>query len=360
MDLINSTRMAAGYTVATDVSAREHLVVVVKGTFRIPSVPGARVQLEEEQVPLVMSDVFFGEPGLSAPRYEAEYSLRKPCCDVLLNGTAYAPDGHPAERVLVGMRVGSLSKSFAVVGDRQWSVAAGVRATRARPFVSMPLDYGRAFGGADLNHDDPAEHAAFMPNPVGRGFRKSVDAGSLDGAQLPNLEEAGVPVNDPGVAYRPMSFGPIGRHWTPRAGFAGTYDQHWQDEVFPFLPADFDDRYFQSAPADQQVPKPSAEQRVTLLNVTPDGRRDFLLPHFEAPVHVFTRTGGREDLIAPLDTVLLEPDLERATLVWCIARPLRRNIFEIEQVMVGRKGPEWWQEVERPGFPIPVVVEFSE
>jgi hypothetical protein len=45
MDLVNSTRMLAGFTVALEPSARECLVVVIKGTFRIPSVAGAPLQL---------------------------------------------------------------------------------------------------------------------------------------------------------------------------------------------------------------------------------------------------------------------------------------------------------------------------
>src|SRR6516162_8015562 len=113
MELINSTRMLAGYTMGLEPSGRELLVVVVKGTFRIPSEQGARLQLAEEQVPLVTSDVFFGEPGLSAPKYEVDFAPRKPRCDVLVNGSAYAPDGKPTDRVDVRLRIGGWSKSFA-------------------------------------------------------------------------------------------------------------------------------------------------------------------------------------------------------------------------------------------------------
>ena len=36
MDLLNATKMQAGYTMGREPSAREHLVVAVKGTFTIP------------------------------------------------------------------------------------------------------------------------------------------------------------------------------------------------------------------------------------------------------------------------------------------------------------------------------------
>jgi hypothetical protein len=36
MELVNSTRMVAGYTMGLEPSGRELLVVAVKGTFQIP------------------------------------------------------------------------------------------------------------------------------------------------------------------------------------------------------------------------------------------------------------------------------------------------------------------------------------
>jgi len=357
MELINATNMVAGCTLGVEPSGRELLIVVVKGTFRIPRESGARIVLHEEQVALVMSDVFHGEPGLSAPKYEADFVPRKPRCDVLLNGSAYAPEGRPTTRVVAGLQIGSWSKSFAVLGDRVWFTAGGVRVSDPEPFIAMPITYDRAFGGTDSRHEDPAEHAAFMPNPSGCGFHKHLAVNWLDGTALPNTESVGEPIEQPDGFYQPMSFGAVGRHWEPRCRHAGTYDQDWLDNVFPFLPADFSECYYQSAPPDQQLPKFAGEQPVTLLNVTPDGRRDFLLPFFEAPLNVFPRGGGREDHTAQLDTIQIEPDLERITMVWRVARPLKKNIFEIGQVLVGRRGSQWWRQRERLNFPISVVME---
>jgi hypothetical protein len=349
--------MVAGYTMGMEPSGRELLVVVVKGTFRIPAEQGAALRLHEEQVPLVMSDVFFGAPGLSAPKYEVDFAPRKHRCDVLLNGSAYAPGGRPTSRVNVGIRIGNWSKSFDVVGDRFWYLAGGVRATSPTPIETMPISYDRAFGGVDQRHDDPAQHGAFMLNPSGRGFHKHLIGEWLEGSPLSNTEEQGNRVSAPNGTYKPMSLGPIGRHWEPRFRFAGTYDQHWLDEECPFLPADFDEQYYQAAPLDQQVPKPLGEQHVTLINLTSDGQSDFVLPHFEAPIHIFPKRGKREDLVAHVDTVVIEPDLERVMMTWRVARPLKKNMFEIAEVLVGRKGREWWQQRQELVFPVPVVVE---
>src|SRR5689334_13332147 len=112
MNLVNPTKLQAGYTMSTAPDGRESIVVAVKGTYTIPDREDQPPRLAEEPMPLVMTDEFTGEPGFSAPRYEIDLAPRKPRCDVLLNGSAYAPGGKPAERVRVTLQVGALSKSF--------------------------------------------------------------------------------------------------------------------------------------------------------------------------------------------------------------------------------------------------------
>jgi hypothetical protein len=223
----------------------------------------------------------------------------------------------------------------------------------------MPISYDRAFGGVDNKHEDQTKHAAFMRNPVGKGFHKHLRSEWVDGAPLPNTEELGQPVTQTDGDYRPMSFGPIGRGWEPRYRYGGTYDQNWLENVFPFLPADFDEQYYQAAPWDQQINGPVGGQAIALANLTPDGQRAFNLPVFEAPVHVFPKKGEREDFIATLDTLVLEPDLERLTMSWRLCRPLKKNIFEIAQVLVGKNSPAWRRALQtgKTYYPSLAVVE---
>src|SRR5215203_6198759 len=141
MELINATSMAAGYAMGMQPDGRESLVVVVKGTFTIPT-NGGEPRLAAEQVPLVEADIFTGEPGLSAPLYESDYAPRKPRCDVLLNGSAYAPGGKPTEHVTVSLKVGSWSKSFEVVGNRVWQAGfLNLAVSKPEPFTVMPISY---------------------------------------------------------------------------------------------------------------------------------------------------------------------------------------------------------------------------
>jgi hypothetical protein len=335
MELTNATNMAASYTMGMRPDGRESLVVVVKGTFILPQ-PGREPRLAEEQVPLVEADVFTGEPGFSATLYESDYAPHKPRCDVLLNGSAYAPKGKAVERVTVSLKVGNLSKSFDVVGKRVWQRSLGaVIDTPPEPFTVMPISYDNAFGGIDQSHEDKRRHGAFRPNHAGVGFHVNTAKEAIEGKPLPNTEEHGKPVRRYDGNYRPMAFGPVGRAWRPRASYAGTYDDKWLANVFPFLPADFDERYYQSAPEDQQTDYLHGEE-VELVNLTPDGHRRFHLPKLRVPVEFSRAKGGPETVNAALDTLILEPDKKRLMLCWRASIPLKKNVFEIPSGIVGR------------------------
>ena len=344
MELINATRMTAGYNIGLEPSGRELLVVVIKGTFVLPK-PGEQVRLADEQLPLIMADTFTAEPGFSAPIYEIDFAPRKHACDILLTGHARAPAGRQVTRLRASLRVGSMEKVFDVVGDRVWQAGlATITAAEPRPFTQMPVSYDRAFGGADRRSKDPAEHDAYLPNPVGRGWHKHLKNEWVDGSPLPNIEAVGQGVSFPTDKRPPVALGPLGRGWPQRARYAGTYDDTWLADVFPFLPGDFDERYYQAAPEDQQVPLPKGPLEVVLSGFTGDGVRQFMLPHFEAPVHVFPKRGERELHAGVLDTMVFEPDHERLTMTWRVTRPLKKSIFEIAQVRVGIQGRERWQQ----------------
>jgi hypothetical protein len=82
------------------------------------------------------------------------------------------------------------------------------------------------------------------------------------------------------------------------------------------------------------------------MNLTPDGRRTFKLPREDVPVHIFPKKGEREDLQGQLDTVVFEPDQERFTMSWRVTRPVRKDMFEIAEVLVGKKSRGWWRARE--------------
>ena len=260
----------------------------------------------------------------------------------------------PAPKVPVNLQFGSMGKSFLVVGDRFWkNGVVSVKSTRPLPFMIMPITYDRAFGGVDRNHQDEKKHKAVMENPIGVGFHHHLKGEFIDGQPLPNTEELKKPIKKPDGTYRPMSFGPVGRGWQPRSTFAGTYDQVWLDEVFPFLPADFDEAYFQAAPLDQQVPYPTGGEPVALMNLTAQEQYWFPFPHIDVLAWFFRKDGEEAESRAVVDTVVIEPDLKRFTVTCRTALPLKRNMLEMELVVVGNNPEDLKRALsaDEPTFP---------
>jgi hypothetical protein len=340
MKLTNVSACEAAWMPAYEPDGREMLIVIAKATFRLP-LNGEEAEPLPEPVALVQADSFTGEPGLSAPLHESDFAHRKPFCDVVVVGSAYAPPGKAVRRLQVGVQVAGMVKQFAVVGDREWSKGlGGVVGGDARPFAVMPISYDVAYGGTDRTseaHDGKV--FTYTPNPVGRGYWKLTD--QIDGKPLPSTEALNERVTAHTGSYQPMSLSPTGRNWSPRAGHAGTYDQEWLDNDSPFWPKDFDYRYFQSAATDQWIPYPRGGEAVVLQNLTPDGLRSFRLPVRRMPVTFIPYRGRDVTRDAVLDTIVLEPDHERFTLTWRTSLALGKSVFDVEETIVGEKTPGW-------------------
>jgi hypothetical protein len=336
MQIWNQMGYPHEFTMGMDKAGHEYIVVVVKGTFDFPDTPGGEVRKSAEQVPLVMADTQTGEPGYSATLWETDFAFRKPRCDVIANGCAYAPGGRPAERVPVGIKVGNWSKLFEVVGHREWRAIGPVfTATSPQPFLKMPISYDVAWGGGDKLDPEDKLPVSYKYNPVGTGWSRAKNQRFIPGLRLPNTQAVGEEIRLPFGDYKPMSFGPMGRGWPGRIEFGGTYDQNWIDNVFPFLPADFDERYFQSAPADQQIDHPRGGEEVHLVNLTPEGRTGFRLPSTALPMKLFKDGEIAFEGDVPADTLLFDPENRRFSMVWRIQQRIHRTLLDYQECWIG-------------------------
>ncbi len=344
MQLHNATPYVAAFAPGLDPDGRERVVVVIKGTFAIPARGGVAVEAAE-QAPLVFADTFTGEPGLSSVLYEYDFAPTKPRCDVLLVGSAHSADGRPTRKVAVGLRVGTLKKGFEVLGNRYWKIGGmgDLTPTDPEPFLSLPLSYDIAFGGTELAPNTQQPVSAYADNPVGCGHLPKSGSADVFGKRVPNTQEVGKPVTSPRGSYRPMSLGPIGRNFVERTRYAGTYDEKWLAEVCPFLPPDFDPRYYQAAPADQQLPYLRGGEAVQLSNLTPKPLPQFQLPTVAMPVEYTADKAEPVTQEANLDTLILEPDRGRFQLVWRTSFALRKNIREAKELVIGRMSPTFYR-----------------
>ncbi|RWX65506.1 DUF2169 domain-containing protein, partial [Mesorhizobium sp. M4B.F.Ca.ET.089.01.1.1] len=264
------------------------------------------------------------------------FAFRKPRCDIIANGCAYAPGGRPAERVPVGIKVGNWSKLFEVVGHREWrAIGPLFTATSPQPFLKLPISYDVAWGGVDRLDPEDKLPASYKYNPVGTGWSRTKNQRLIPGLRLPNTQAVGEDIRSPFGDYRPMSFGPMGRGWPGRIEYGGTYDQNWIDNFFPFLPPDFDERYFQMAPTDQQTDHPRGGEDVQLINLTPAGKESFRMPATALPLTLFRgREKAFEGELLP-DTVLFDSEKRRFSLVWRVQQRLQRTILDFSECWIG-------------------------
>ncbi|MCP4114957.1 MAG: DUF2169 domain-containing protein [Desulfobacteraceae bacterium] len=311
--LENNTPYATERTWVLDKNAGKHWIVTVKGTYNI--LPDGTTEMAAEQEEPLFLPRYFGEDGKSSIKYEADLIPSKQATDILINGKAYSPEGKPSRKVTLGLQTTNLVKQLTAYGDRRWEKGLlGMTISKPEPFTSMPIIYERAFGGTDTFSDKPEKHCMYFRNPIGTGFATLKK--HLAGQALPNIEYTKERISSWKDRPRPAGFGAVASYWTPRKEYAGTYDEKWQKERFPLFPVDFDERFFQCAPEDQQVQGfLKGGEPVYLENFTPGGQLFFRLP--EVFLKFETHFGQKKEKHeANLSTVIIEPEFPRVIMVW--------------------------------------------
>jgi len=315
MDLLNQTPFAAERFLLAGQDGRETLLVVVRATFDLGK-NGARIS--EAQPAPNKPDVYRGKPGVSSLSAASDLAWTKPNTDVIVTGCAYTSVNARSE-ALVALKVGSLLKAMRVVGDRTWTRGMmGLVPSAPQPFAQLPLIYERAYGGEGC-----------AANPVGVGFSSK----RMSDAPVPNIENARSS-DGPEV---PWGLGPIPPHWEPRSRHAGTYDETWKQERMPLLPTDFDPRYFQAVPPDQQLPgRLAGGEEVRIGGMRPEGALQWEVPRVRLAAEVETNDG--ETLIPlALDTLVIDCEALTASLVWRGTFNAHERVTELGNVTVTRE-----------------------
>ena len=323
----NRTPFAAAQSWVRNLDGAETWLVVVKATFDV--LPDGSTAVSDTQPAVTRRPLYRGEPGRSSVLYDNDFVLTKRTTDVVVNGTAYAPGGAAVSSIDVGVRVGPVVKVIRVFGERHWN---GSALSAAEPFVQMPITYERAFGGADA---ESAHHDKdwYWPNPVGTGFVASRNR--IGNTRPPNLEYPTQLITSWDSRPAPAALGVVASHWRDRAIRAGTYDDNWSATRQPLPPADFDTRYFQSVPEDQQSPTfLRGGEAVALANLVPAGWLRFTLPSVDLMLETRFFDGERRGHEVQLHTVILEPDFPRVSLIWHSAVECHAKVYELEHTRI--------------------------
>lgn len=323
-----------------------HVTCILKSTFRL--IPDHRMTLAQPEDIILADTPHFDGPtsSLWAPCETAPFLSK---VDVLLSGHACAPVGQllPSQSVRLAIhREGGwlLDKTLHVYGDRD--------DTNMTPFEKMPLVYERTCGGP-----------GFAQNPHGTGL--------VAGSPYPNIVH---PLDASAVA----GFGPLS-HEMRMARLGATEHPRFIDEQVVELPANIDEGYFQSAPADQLLESLEGNEWIEIDGLHPKYPRLISrLPGVKAVAKVYGVYPEKPDGVR---TISLRPDmlridadtlhisvLFRATIGLRDGRSLQTLRFaagvETEEVTVGHlltapplRGSEPPAESVRPPPPAPADVE---
>lgn len=168
---------------------------------------------------------------------DSDLTPAKERIDLILRATAPPPAQSPVQQIR--FRLGDWHKTLHLVADGDGAAPDGVEPSGSEA-APVALDGRAAFGGGD--HPE---------NPLGRGF------GTSDGAG-PVLFHPGDEDRRPRHHPRAVTIGPVARHWPARHALSGSWDEAWRQTRAPCLPVDFNPAFWQSAPPDQQLPRPLA------------------------------------------------------------------------------------------------------
>lgn len=305
------------------------LYAVIKATFTL--IP--ELSIAKEQIPPFKADEYWGDPARSSLKYGSDVHLGKRSTDVVLVGQAWAPNGRAVTEVETGVAIAERKKMIRVHGNRRFkSGLLGMTMTAPEPFVSLPLVYERTFGGIHVIDPEKNKLLGEARNPVGVGFKGKLSSSEMKDKPAPNLEDPEHPFKGPTDKGEPACYGYIAGSWMPRRQFAGTYDAAWQKNRAPYLPADFNPRFFNAAHPDLTFDRfLQGGEPVRLLNVCSRGQLQFQLPHCQFSITVQV-SGRKEALSSNCETILFEPDENRLSMVWRAAYPCDKKALKIELV----------------------------
>lgn len=375
MEFRNLTPFSVMQYAMDDKHNERHCVVAMKTGFRL--IQDAEGQwlaqlMENPVLPLCVEDEYAGEINKSSVLRESDLAPLKPACDIIVNGTAYTPDGVAVPEMTAGLLMRSatgevlIDKKLRITGPRfyrQQPLTGQWYETEPEPFTSLPLNYHYAFGGecrieADSDYADripeeyrltdeqrrehpepdnpPLAHMACPVNPLGLGYTQAwyLRASECREVEAPRIIAVDGPftlqqftdcLNGHGdwfaPEYQPAGFGVIGRAWLPRLPLAGTYDQEWLETQHPDLPDDFDFNYWNCAPDDQRIPFPLPGGEFVLTGFRPEGDIRFSLPAHQARLLIRAMSGHRLPLPMLLDTLEINTDTLTVALTWRFLLP---------------------------------------
>lgn len=343
------------------------LSVLTKRTYYIG--PSGRCVPADEQLPLtveVQPDP--DNPDLLAA--DTDLFPYKPLTDIVIHGNARTVPARGAFEVAI--EVANSTKSLLAQGDRKCAISpvGSIRFSDPQRVEEVPLRYDKAYGGKDifaearygnpyeavkpyLSNIDVAKASPYIypRNPAGVGYVIETSAEALEQLQLPNLEDSEdllspvrLSVGKTGrwpLMPLPQSVGWVDYGWFPRLGYFGFVHAHdpleqpvvevirgWAvANILENQPLQdkFSFRMTNGASLGLQLPYLAGDEQCQLTKIHRlRSSFTFSLPGERPRIWTDGRNGKLNATEPVIHTVVIEPDQDRVTILWCGSAPALR------------------------------------
>lgn len=370
---INTPCAVARQVSGKDPDQRQLLSVLFKRTYDI--VPGGTCSPAAEQLPLA-AETEFDDEAPAILLADTDLFAHKPRTDIVIKGHAYGYAGRRAFHAVIAVE--RYSFYLLVSGDRRCTLDARGRPvfSSAEPVEKVPLSFTMAYGGLDaaahekygnpvsqvFKNMSPEELAATSPfryprNPRGRGYLVELTREAVDRLQLPNLEDAYDPVTPDRLAAgaasawigMPMAVAPgwVSYGWFPRSAYVGMTppfsppDAAITEVVRGLVPPGLQNmlptmpvaafNLTCGACAALQLPHLRGGERIALDSLHPTRQKlAFQLPVERPRIWTDGRRGTYRETEPVIQTIVIEPDLDRLAVVWRGSAPALREYMPSE------------------------------
>ena len=326
LHLNNKTPFELSFTAITGADGCDALAIYLSASCQLIE---GRWRVCDEQIAAPLGDEPWDPEAPSSIRFPSQVSFDKPATDIIVNGAAVVPEGKTATALQAGVEVANLKAAVNVYGERIWHHG---QISAPKPFERIPLILENAFGGSEWVDE---EELRYLHNPFGMGWRpETVGEAHYHGVLLPHIEWPDQLIQRPKDRPQPAGFGAVPVQSPSRVEWAGSWDEQWQQQRAPFVPDDFNPRFFCAAIPALQYPgelPANAPVRLSYLNRQPEAV--FELPGMR-PTGLVTTRDGEQPLTFTLQTVVIESEALIVRMFWQAFTPIKRTVADIYEMKV--------------------------
>ncbi|CAN5898793.1 DUF2169 domain-containing protein [soil metagenome] len=349
------------------------LAVLVKRTYKTDS--NGYCTIADEQLPLVNEIIYYPNNNVLLEA-DSDLFVQKKYCDVVIKGNARCYG--KLKKFSAGIVLGNKQFIIGVQGNQKIYLDnyGKIKFGDIEQIEEVPLRYDFAYGGKDTEAEKKiqlpaAEIQAAMPNvdwyadspfryprnPEGKGYLVEMSKDMIEQLEIPNLQDPEYLLTAENILVGdinrwtempiPYATGWISHVWVPRFLYTGLAEfpygnaralkemkMKWvEPDIYEKKdPAkSFNYRFFNGGHYALQLDLNHYIKECTLINIHPLNKKITIkIPNERPKIWVDGRKGILKETIPVMHTILIEPDHNRLSIIWCGNAPALRPYMEEE------------------------------